>query len=263
MFRLLALISLLLTPAEKMVEVARSYLGTPYASSSIERVPETLVVRKDSTDCMLFVELCLATVISEEENRDAVVSEALSDAVRTLRYRGGVVRGYSSRIHYFSEWLQQGRHLGILDEYTHKAGESFFQQFNYMSRHPSSYPRLAPALSGDVEALGTLKEIRRVERVLEASNPYYRIPMSSVGPDGSIAGSRHRIQPGDILCFVSRAEGLDIAHVGIACPLPDGRMSFIHASSRAGKVILEPRALCDYPAAGLRVARIRNKQNFL
>ncbi len=89
-------------------------------------------------------------------------------------------------------------------------------------------------------------EILRSESRLNAANPYY--VADSVPSD---------IQEGDIIAFVSKTPGLDIAHVGIACRGEDGQMHFIHASSTRGKVVLESRTLSRYAAGkGLRLLRL-------
>ena len=61
-----------------------------------------------------------------------------------LRYRNGIVDGYSSRIHYTSEWILQAEDLGLAKEISCSAGSiPLIQEISYMSTHANQYPALA------------------------------------------------------------------------------------------------------------------------
>ena len=63
------------------------------------------------------------------------------------------------------------------------------------------------------------------------------------------------MQNGDIVCFVTNIEGLDISHVGFVDR--EGEMlTFIHASSSAGKVIVNPESLQTYVTDGKRTTGV-------
>lgn len=222
-----------------LLQVARSLEGTPYVASSIEQSPEQLRVHLDRTDCILFVEACVAFVM--DARSPAPSFENYCECIRSLRYRGGRVEGYGSRIHYTSEWIAQAQARGLLREYTFECGVPFRQDFNYMTLHPERYPAMDAASAALVE---------NAQGNLQARNPYFKVPHED------ISGVLPLIQEGDIIAFTSRVPGLDIAHVAIACKGEDGRMHFIHASSKYKKVLLEPSALEDYPSDGLRLIRL-------
>ncbi|MBR5735785.1 MAG: DUF1460 domain-containing protein [Bacteroidales bacterium] len=231
-----------------IVKVARQFLGTPYVAGTLETEPEQLTVNMRETDCILFVEMCLAlalTAKNEEPSFDSYV-----DNLRELRYRDGVVDGYASRLHYTSEWIAQGAERGLFREVTRECGgKALAQKFNFMSTHPASYKQLANNPSD-------VARIRSVERTLE-SRDYWYIPKAD------LPRCAQNIRNGDIIAFCSTVAGLDIAHIGIAYRDGD-KLTFIHASTTADKVIINPTALIPYinsvrSQSGIRVIRLSER----
>lgn len=228
-----------LPTGELALEIARCLIGTPYVAGTLEHEPETLRVSMDSTDCILFVELCCSfarMIKTGQPSRDR-----LEDEVRQMRYRNGVVDGYTSRIHYTSEWLQSNASRGVLDEVTRTSGGiPLDQSFSFMSEHPDSYLQLK-------DNPGNIARIKEMEARLN-EHDYFYIPQSRIDSAD--------IRNGDIICFISKVKGLDISHVALACEV-DGKMHFIHASSRAGKVVVDDRTISEYATNGIRLARLR------
>ncbi len=228
-------------------EVALLMLDTPYVAGTLEVEPEALVVRYDATDCILFAETCLATALTIKGvnlagdgcGNEKPSYSLLCDNLRMLRYRGGEV-GYATREHYTSGWLRNAGELGVLREYSSEVGKPKEQTFSFMSTHPGSYRQLA----GNPELVG---EIRAVEQSLEKFD-YYWVPADMM------KGAEKYVRTGDIVCFVTKVEGLDVSHVALAYE-KDGRKCFIHASSVAGKVILDDRSIAEYAKYGVRLAR--------
>ncbi|MBQ0149547.1 MAG: DUF1460 domain-containing protein [Bacteroidales bacterium] len=169
--------------------------------------------------------------------------ELLRRNVQAMRYRRGIVDGYASRIHYTSEWILQAERMGIMEEFSGELGVEYGQAFGFMSAHLDSYAQMRDKAAREA--------IAAVEKELETHAPFHFVPQERLR-DASVAAQIH---DGDIIFLMSRAKGLDIAHVAIARRV-DGELHFIHASSKAGKVILEPRTLADYAANGIRVARL-------
>lgn len=230
-------------PAGELVSaVAMQFLGTPYAAGTLETVPEELNVYLDRTDCILFAETCLCMALTLKS--DDPTYEAFVENVRLMRYRDGKVDGYPSRLHYTSDWIRQNASRGILDEYTCRYGTPLKQQFNFMSTHTSAYRQL----KNDPAAVSA---IRKAERSLEQEGGYCVVTQQRLKEGGM------DLREGDLVFFVSKVAGLDITHVGILHRM--GReWHFIHASSKAGKVIVESRRLADYAVSGVRLARVRN-----
>lgn len=216
--------------------------GQPYVAGTLEEQPEEqLCIYLTRTDCILFVETCLALARTA---RTGGGFPEFADELRQSRYRDGTVTCYADRLHYTSEWILQGEKRGILKDITMElGGEPYCHPVNFMSTHPDAYPRM-----DDVEA------IKAAEARINA------IPACQI-PKAKVKGILKEIQSGDIICLVSGIEGLDILHVGIAAKGgTEDTICLIHASSVAGKVIVDPKPLDRYlegrkSVTGIRVLR--------
>ncbi len=103
---------------ELIIAAALMRLGEPYVAGTLESVPEKLIVNIGETDCILFVESCLAMALNAQKGNTDY--ESLCKIIQNLRYRNGIIDGYSSRIHYTSEWIMQGEKNGIFKEITNE-----------------------------------------------------------------------------------------------------------------------------------------------
>ncbi|MBR0534570.1 MAG: DUF1460 domain-containing protein [Bacteroidales bacterium] len=230
---------------EFIVRVAKQFLGTPYVAETLEQEPERLTVNLRETDCILFVEMCLALALTAKDDNPSF--DSYIDRLAALRYRDGVVDGYTSRLHYTSEWIAQGADNGFFKEVTKECGGSpLAQKFSFMSTHPSYYKQLS-------NSPANLAKIRSVEQDLQ-SRSYWYIPKAQ------LPNCAKNIRTGDIIAFTSTVGGLDIAHIGIAYRDGD-RLTFIHASTTADKVIINPTPLTQYingvkSQSGVRVIRL-------
>ena len=228
---------------ELVVTIAQQFLGTPYVAGTLEETPEQLRVFLDKTDCILFVEMCSCFALTVKSDKPSY--ELLCDNIRNMRYRGGKVEDYASRIHYTSEWILQNTANGVLREYTKELGEQYEQQFFFMTAHRDRYKQLEDSTQ--------FLKIQAVEQYLNKQTPYYFISQERLRKPDIIS----QIHSGDIVCFVSKpGNGIDIAHVAIAYEV-DGEMHFIHASYGAKQVIIEPKTLADYATNGIRVCRFK------
>ena len=234
--------------SEMVVKIAKHYLGTPYVAGTLEIEPEQLTVNMAETDCILFVEMCVVLALTAKDAEPSF--DKYLDNLASLRYRDGIVDGYTSRLHYTSEWIAQGERRGVFKEVTSDCGgRPIAQKFNFMSTHPASYKQLKD--SGDDVA-----KMRRIEQALEAQDYCYI-------PKADLPRCVKDIRSGDIVAFCSTVDGLDIAHIGIA--LRDGdTLTFIHASTSAKKVIINPQPLVTYingvkSQSGLRVIRLTDR----
>ncbi len=232
--------------SELVIKVAKHFLGTPYVSNTLELEPERLTVNTRETDCILFVEMCLAMSLTAKEEHPTF--EKYVDNLRQLRYRNGKVDGYASRIHYTSEWIIQGTVRGLFDEVSRQCGGSpLDQKFNFMSTHPASYKQLK-------DSPKTVEKIKAVEQNLESWDYWYI-------PKAELPKCIQNIKTGDIIGFNSATPGLDIAHVAYAY-WEGNTLTFIHASYSEKKVVINKTPLVEYTNGikghnGLRVVRLK------
>ena len=143
--------------------------GVPYVGKTLEVNPtERLTVNLSSLDCTTLVENALALTLTTQEG-----STDFGDFKRNLlriRYRDGVLDGYASRNHYFSEWIVSNERLGIVQEIKGKANDSRSPYYpfvetqtlscTYMSEHPGSYPMM----KNDAEARRLIAANERRDR---------------------------------------------------------------------------------------------------
>ena len=213
-----------------LIETGIFFLNTPYVAATLEKEPEGLVVNLREMDCATLVDNVLAlvrTVRSEEPSFETFCSN-----LKQLRYRNAEIGDYTDRLHYTTDWVYENSRKNLLRDVTKEiGGVPFDVNLSFMSTHPDSYKQLKEnpkriALMKDKE-----QEINK--RV------YYYIP------EIQIEKIRSNIQNGDIICFTTTIKGLDISHVGIAYWV-GGKLTFIHASTTAMKVIINEDSLVDY-----------------
>ena len=234
--------------SELVVKIAKHFIGAPYVAGTLEVEPEQLTVNMAETDCILFVEMCVALALTAKDAEPSF--DRYLDNLAGLRYRDGIVDGYTSRLHYTSEWIAQGEKRDIFKEVTSECGgRPIAQKFHFMSTHPASYKQLK-------DSPDDVAKMRRIEQALEAQDYSYI-------PKADLPRCIKDIRSGDIIAFCSTVAGLDIAHIGIA--LRDGdNLTFIHASTAAKKVIINPQPLVTYingvkSQSGLRVIRLTDR----
>lgn len=212
---------------------ARRLAGTPYVGGTLdEGKEETLVVHLDKADCTTFVETVLALTVTEKEGKKDFGS--FKEALRRVRYRDGRIEGYASRLHYFSDWIKDNEQKGLVKERTPEL--SSMRQvlhLNFMSAHPSAYPRLK-------DNPGARAEIALQERAWQGVSVCY-FPKGRLDEPPGKSGIRN----GDILAITTNISGLDVVHTGFACWIGD-RLHLLHASSQAKKVVLDSRSLYEY-----------------
>ena len=232
--------------AKMTLDAAKLMLGTPYVGGLLdESENEEFRLSLERTDCIIFVEACFGLAMTAREYGSEADFRKFAEEVRQMRYRDGKVDGYASRIHYTTEWIRQGEKNGIMKDITLEAGGKVYDHpVGYMSSHSEAYPHINK---------DNIAKIREVEEALNAV-PYSYVPASD------LSAAEKFIRDGDIICFVSKVAGLDISHVAIAC-LHDGKVGFIHASSTAGKVVVDERSISEYvrsrpkSLAGIKIVR--------
>lgn len=237
------------TDSERLLFFAKSFIGTPYKGGTLDSGEnETLIVRTDSLDCTTYVETVLALYLSSFKDNPGY--DDFSESLRYIRYRGGVIDGYASRLHYFSDWASDNEKKGILREVTQE-GEHDVRlcSLNYMTTHSNLYRQLK-----DNDSL--VSEISKVEKSwIDYKMPYIPKNVLNSSKDDS------PVEDGDILALTTNVSGLDVLHLGFALWI-DGRLHLLHASSLHGKVIIDTSTIFNYlknrnKHTGIRVLRVK------
>ena len=241
-------------PGAQMVRAAKHLLGQPYEAGTQEGREERLRIYLTRTDCILFAETCLGLVRTVQRKGAQATFEDLAQTLQGTRYRDGVVDGYASRLHYTTEWIRQGVRTGVFEDLSESlGGVRDARRIDFMSTHPDSY---APLKGESQYAKDNRGRIREMETRVSALPRFYI-------PKDRLADVEDRIQSGDILCFATSIDGLDYSHVVIAYRAKAGDpLGFIHASTSAKAVVIEPRTLGEYLRAngrilGISVLRVR------
>jgi hypothetical protein len=230
---------------------ARQFIGRPYVAYTLEvSDPETLVVNTRQLDCTTLVENVTALTLCAYRN--LYTYRDYQNALVSMRYRWGIIDGYPSRIHYFTEWITENSRAGIVTEIQQPNPPFTALQMvkvDYMSKHPQSYKalRLHPEF---------VSEIRQIEQRVSGQQFRY-IPKSDVTNTSLL---RETIQDGDIIAITCQKPGLDIAHLGFAVWRNDG-LHLLNASQLHKRVVEEPMTLGEYLSkhpshTGIRIIRI-------
>lgn len=213
-----------------IIEIGRCFLHVPYKVGTLEAGgKEKLIVNFTQFDCFTFLETVLALAKCAVHGRITVGE--FRRMLQFIRYRGGVIAGYSSRLHYFTDWLRDNEQKKIVGDISRRlGGEPRRKKINYMTAHRSSYP----ALKSENE----FQKMLIVERNL-SRRTFYVIGKNEVNQQ------KEKIKTGDIIAFLTEQEGLDVAHVGFA--LWEGKkLHLLHASSKEGGVVVSAKTLVTY-----------------
>ncbi|MDH6533778.1 hypothetical protein M2101_000419 [Parabacteroides sp. PM5-20] len=219
-----------LPTADLLLETARFFLGTPYVASTLEKEPEELVVNLREMDCITFVENVISLTRTLQEEYPSF--ERFCFHLQQLRYRQGRITDYTDRLHYTTDWMYENERQGIFRDVTKEVGgEVLPLRLSFMSTHPGSYRPLK-------NAPDKVERMARIEKEI-SRRTYYFIPKDRIE---ALADS---IQKADIVGFVTTIDGLDLSHVGIIYREGD-KLTFMHASSVARKVIVNEESLIEY-----------------
>lgn len=232
---------------KQVVQIGNLFIGTPYVSKTLEKKgKEQLVVNLREMDCTTFVETVTALILSVQNNTYSFRDYCSN--LQKIRYRNGIINEYPSRLHYFSDWIQNNIQKGIIKEVTPKEGSLIQKQsINFMSSHADKYTPLT-------ENAFFLKEIKNTEKLLSNMTIRY-IPKDSLN-----SHNISQIHNGDIIAITTSIKGLDISHVGFAYRV-NGKLHLLHASLNKKQIIIESiplnKQLQQHKSqSGIRVLRI-------
>jgi hypothetical protein len=230
---------------EVVIEIGKSFLGTDYVANTLEQPgEERLVVNLRGLDCVSFYENALVFARCIKKNKTTF--KDYKAELQFIRYRGGLINGYPSRLHYSSDYFYDNEKKTVLKNVTRTiGGVPFKKTINFMSTHPESYRQLKeqPAL---------IEVIQKQEAAI-SKRAVYHLPKDAVHKEVK------KILNGDILAITADIPGMDVAHTGIAI-WQEGKLHFLHAPLSGSKVQITEKTLAEYLAAspkrlGIMVAR--------
>ena len=231
------------TPEQRMSWFADRLTGTPYVSGTLDGDEEVLTVNIDGFDCNTFVETVAALAFTAGENRTSWRDFVYH--LQRVRYRKGVVDGYTSRLHYVSDWIVDNAYRGNVREVTGNFADSktIEKSIDYMTRHRDSYPALADSAN-----------YARM-RGIESGYRSHRFPYIRSSKVGSKAFKAF-VHDGDIIAFTTKTPDLDVQHIGLV-RVKDGNVYLMHASSLAGKVEVTTWPLTEYLRRNYNITGVR------
>lgn len=230
---------------------ARAFIGVPYIAHTLEvNDSEQLVVNTRELDCTTLVENVTALTLCVKQ--EVYTFKNFIENLTAIRYRKGIIDGYASRLHYFTEWIVDNTEKGLVCEV--QSPQSVFKavqtiNIGFMSAHPEYYKHLKnnPELVSEIKAL---------EKAVNGMAFRY-IPKNAIPNTKAL---RNAVHDGDIIAITCKKAGLDIAHLGFAVWHKDG-LHLLNASMIHKKVVEEPMLLSKYLSqhpshTGIRIIRI-------
>lgn len=241
-------------------------IGTPYEAATLEAyirrggsptATEPLTLSLTRFDCVSLVEASVAVArVAESAAAGRTSSEhpwkQFGREIEKMRYRAGMRAAYSSRLHYFSEWMSDGARRGLLRELgSELGGAEDARPLRFMTGHRSSYAALADDQ--------VFRDIGDMERGLDNS-PRRVIATAQIPAIADV------IETGDVLGFATSIPGLDVSHAAFAYRGPDRVLRVLHAPLSGGAVEITRSTLHEYVSAirrgtGILVARPLARRN--
>lgn len=232
---------------DTLVTIGKSFLGIPYVAKTLEvGETESLVINLQGLDCTTYVENVLAFGSMLRKGEKDL--NAFARTLEKIRYKDGKLKGYPSRLHYFSEWIANNQRKGLVKDITvDLGGKALTKDINFMSTHRDLYPFLSDE--------DNYLQIKASERYLN-DRPLYVLAKDK------IEASEHLLRSGDIIALATSINGLDVTHTGFAIRMDNGRIHLLHASSANEEVEISELPLAEYLKnirhnTGIMVARPR------
>ena len=240
------------SPGERVAMLGQKFIGTPYVSHTLEAPDgedERLTVNLSELDCTTFVETVFALAKTVGEGRTSW--RDFVNNLESIRYRGGELNGYPSRLHYIADWIVDNTYRGNIIDATNlfPAISYTTKSIDFMSNHRDNYPALKDSLN--------------FERVKSTELGYrnHRFPFVKTRNLSELP-TRQAFRNGDAVALTSSLKDLDVTHLGLII-IVDGEPHLLHASSSLGKVVLSDEKLADFmkrnrSLTGVRIMRLKD-----
>lgn len=238
-------------PGDRVAMFGRMFIGTPYVAHTLESPegePERLTVNLKELDCTTFVENMMALALTIGEGRTSWRDYV--NNLERLRYRGGELNGYPSRLHYIADWIVDNSYRGNVTDATPNfpAVSYTTKSIDFMSNHRDNYPALKDSLN--------FERVKNTELGYRNHRyPYIKTRNLAERP------TREAFRNGDVVALTTSLKDLDVTHMGMIV-IKDGEPYLLHASSSLGKVIITEVPLAEFmkrnrSLTGVRVIRVK------
>lgn len=234
----------------RVAYLGEQFLGTPYVARTLEGDEELLRVNVDELDCTTFIETVAALAITAGEGRSSWRDFVYN--LEKVRYRGGVMNGYASRLHYNSDWVVDNTYRGLIRDVTSEfdGAQYLVKTLDFMTANRDRYAALADS--------ATFEQVKSME--LGYRNHRFAYLRTSVVKQRKVWGN---LRSGDILGLTTSIKNLDTTHMGMVL-VRDGVPYLLHASMSGGKVMISDVPLYDFLVrnrnfTGIRVIRLRDQ----
>jgi len=234
-----------LSYGDLIIEIGCLFINLPYKEGTLEGPgKEKLLVNVSGFDCTTFVETVLALAKCAAAGK--LSPSEFRKNLKLIRYRQGKIDGYSSRLHYFIDWLRDNEKKKMLKDVSRQFdAEMQCKKINYMTINRTSYP----SLKNEFE----FQKIRLLEKNLS------RKAFHIISKD-KVSRQKTKINNGDVIAFTTKDEGLDAAHIGFAIWQGE-KLHLLHASRKEGAVVISKITLAAYLKSnknftGIIIARV-------
>ncbi len=228
-----------------VLKIGLAFIDTPYVSFTLEvGDKENLVINLRGLDCTTFAENCLAIARMLKSGNPGF--DEFTTELQFIRYRDGIRNGYTSRLHYFSDWIYNNHKKRVVKDVSKEIAHTIVpNRVNFMTSHPEGYRQIKNDTT-------LIPEIIKQENEISSRIAHYI-------PESSLREYENKLKDGDIVGLTTNIKGMDISHVGILIR-KNGRIHLLHASSTLKKVVISDQPLEDYlknskSATGIMVAR--------
>jgi len=239
-----------MTSQDQIIEIGKLFLQTPYVGGTLDvKDKEELIINLHQLDCTTYLENVLAFSNVLKQSKADISS--FSKELEKIRYRNGNLTDYSSRLHYFTDWIFNNEEKGLVTDITQEiGGEPYEKKIDFMSTHINSYPAL-------VKDSSLIETIKQTEKEINSRKHFYI-------PKNRIQSIEKQINNGDFIAITTKIKGLDVSHTGIAIHI-NKRLHLMHASSKSKKVVISEIPLAEKIQknrlqSGIMIVRITSKQ---
>jgi hypothetical protein len=228
------------------VRAASIKRNSPYKELDETLGPERLHVDLERFDCLSLIDTSLA--VARCAWIGAATEVCFVQELIATRYRNGVMKEFTSRLHYLADWLDDNRQRHRLDDLTRDFGGILLRRhFAFMSKHKKLYPPMS-----DPE----------VQRAIASTEARLSQQIYAVIVWKSVVDKEHMLRDGDLVGIVTRDTGRLIGHAGLVVRDSRNEAQLLHASSYHRSVVVTRTSLADYVSRrrdrwGIMIARPR------